>query len=236
MRHGRWTATLAMLALAGTAGCGDDDGGSDPVPQAVEGDVIFRDALDDNRNGWLEVPQTPFRGGVYVWNEVPSGNVASAPDKLSGKSLPPGVAVSATVEQREGAALRMVACRENGEDGTRHHSAYQLGIDGRQALIRLWYEAGQPPKVLARETLDQPNDTPVTITGRCMPAGDGAVALSLLVDGEVAVETTHDEPLPNGEVGLHAGARADTDAPPSLAWDDFVVREVRANDGGDAGT
>ena len=128
----------------------------------------------------------------------------------------------------------MIACRESGEDGTKDHAAYQLGIDGRQALIRIWYEVGQPPKVLARKPLDQPNGKAARLTARCVPAPDGAVALTLLVDGKPAVQTTHDAALPNGAVALHAGARGDTDAPPSLAWDDFVVREVRADDGEDA--
>jgi hypothetical protein len=231
MRHGRWTVALAILALGGTAGCDDDDGEGDAVPQGVDGAVIFRDALDDNRNGWLDLPQTPFRGGVWVWNELPTGHVGAAPNRLRGRRLPPGVAVGVRVEQRQGAALRMIACRESGEDGTHGHSAYQLGIDGRQALIRLWHEVGQPPIVLARKPLALPNGTTVAITGRCVPAGDGVMALTLLVDGKVAVQTRHDDALPNGEVALHASARADTDRPPSLAWDDFVVRAVRANDG-----
>jgi hypothetical protein len=189
--------------------------------------VIFRDALDNNRNGWLDVPQTPFRGGVYVWNGVPSHDVSSAPDKLAGRWLPPGVDVGVRVEQREGAALRAITCRETGEDGTTHHVAYQLGIDGRQALIRLWYEHGRPVEVLARKPLALPNGRAVALNARCLEAANGSVALTLRVDGKTAVQATDDKPLPNGGVALHAIARADTDAPPTLAWDDFVIRELR---------
>jgi hypothetical protein len=228
MRHARWTATLATLALAGgAAGCGGSDE-KRAIPQGTEGAVIFRDSLDDNGSGWLAVPQTPFRGGVYIWNDVPRGNVSSAPGKLLGKRLPPGVSVGVRVEQRQGAALRMIACRESGEDGTTHHAAYQLGVDGRQALIRLWHEKVQP-KVLARRALALPNGRAVALDARCLGRSDGAVALTLLVDGKMAVQATDDKPLPNGGVSLQATARGDTDGPPTIAWDDFVVRALRAN-------
>ena len=230
MRHARWAAALATLALAGSAAaCGGSGKQGGTIPQGVDGTVIFRDALDDNRNGWLHVPQTPFRSGVYVWNDVPQKfDVSSAPDTLIGKRLPSGVSVSVGVEQRQGAALRMIACRESGEDGTSHHVAYQLGVDGRQALIRLWHEHGQPPQVLAHKPLAVANGRAVTLNARCLEEGDGAVALTLRVDGRTTVQATDDHPLPDGDVALHAIARADTDRPPSLAWDDFVLRALRA--------
>ena len=227
MGHIRWTA-LATLALTGTvAACGGDDKKSDAVPQGVDGRVIFRDALDNNHNGWLQVRQTPFAGGVYVWKDVPTANVASAPDALAGKRLPPSVGVGVRVEQRQGAALRTIACRESGQDGTPHHVAYELGVDGRQALIRLWHEAGQPTKVLARKRLALANGKAVALNARCVQQSDGTVALTLRVDGKTAVQAMDDKPLPNGDIGLHAIARADTDGAPTLAWDDFVVRGLR---------
>jgi hypothetical protein len=213
------------LAVTAT-GCGGDKKG-EAIPQGVDGTVIFRDALDNNRNGWLQVPQTPFRGGVYVWNDVPFKEVGSAPDTLAGRRLPPGVDVGVRVEQREGAALRTITCRESGQNGTTHHVAYQLGVDGRQAIIRLWHEVGQPAKVLARKPLALPNGRTVALDARCLEQANGAVALTLRVDGKTAVQATDDKPLPNGDVALHAIARADTDAPPALAWDEFVVRALR---------
>jgi hypothetical protein len=198
------------------------------IPQGVGGHVIFSDPLDNNRNGWLEVHQTPFRGGTYLWIDVPRDNVASAPDKLAGKSLPSGVQIGVRVEQRQGAALRMIACRESGQDGTTKHAAYQLGVDGRQALIRLWHEVGQPAKVLARKPLTLPNGRVVALDARCLEESNGSVALTLRVDGKTVVQATDDGPLPNGEVALHATARSDTDRAPTLAWDDFVVRSLSA--------
>jgi hypothetical protein len=198
------------------------------IPQGVGGRVIFSDPLDKNRNGWLEVPQTPFRGGVYVWNDVPQGTVASAPDKLAGKPLPSSVEVGARVEQRQGAALRMVACRESGQDGTPKHAAYQLGVDGRQALIRLWHEIGQPPRILARKPLTLPNGRVVALDARCLEESSGAVALTLRIDGKTAVQAADNKPLPNGGVALDATARGDTSRPPTLAWDHFVVRSLSA--------
>jgi hypothetical protein len=229
LRHGRWAGAIATLALAGSAAaCGDDGKKSAAVPQGVDGQVIFRDALDNNRNGWLQVPQTPFRGGVYIWNDMPQQlDVASAPDTLRGKQLPPGVSVKVRVEQRQGAALRMIACRESGEDGTSHHVAYELGVDGRQALIRRWHEHGQPPQVLAHKPLSVANGNAVTLNARCLTLADGKVALTLRVDGKTAVQATDDHPLPDGGIALHAIARADTDQAPTLAWDDFGLRALR---------
>lgn len=228
MRRSRWTTTLATTAaLAGvTTGCG---GGKESaaIPQGVEGRVIFSDSLDDNHNGWLEVKQTPFRDGEYVWNGLPPDVVAeSAPDALAGKRLPSGVEVRVGVEQREGAALRMVACRESGEQGTGDHAAYQLGVDGRQALIRLWHEAGSPPKVLARRPLALPNGKAVALEARCLEQSDGSLALTLRVDGKSVLQATEDKPLPNGGVTIAATARADTDTKPTLAWNEFVVRSL----------
>jgi hypothetical protein len=61
----------------------------------------------------------------------------------------------------------------------------------------------------------------------CLEQSDGTVALTLRVDGKTAVQAMEDKPLPNGDIGLHAIARADTDGPPTLTWDDFVVRGLR---------
>jgi hypothetical protein len=224
MLNGRSRGALAALAVAGLAGCGG--GNHKAIPQGVDGAVIFRDALDDNHNGWLDAPQAPFRGGVWVWNDVPPANVSAAPDALRAKPLPAGVAVTVRVNQRRGAALRMVSCRESGANRTHQHAAYQLGIDGRQALIRLWREVGEPPQVLARKPLAIANGRTVTLNGRCVPQGSG-IALTLLVDGKVAAQSSQDKALANGDVGLHATARADTTVPPSLTWDDFAVRAVK---------
>ena len=81
--------------------------------------------------------------------------------------------------------------------------------------------------MLVRKPLALTNGRPVALDARGPEQANGSVALTLRVDGKTAVQATDDKPLPNGDVALHAIARADTDAPATLAWDDFVVRELR---------
>jgi hypothetical protein len=203
------------------ASCG---GSSKSIPAGADGPVVFRDSLADNHNGWIDVPQTPHRGGRWDWNDVP-GNAAvmAAPDALGRMKLPAAVSVAVNVEMRRGAALRVISCHEYGTAQT-FPGAYELGIDGRRALIRE-LKLNNPPRVLAAKTLPVPNGRRTHLVARCIPDG-GAVALTLLVDGKVVVQARAKHPLPNGVVGLHAFARPDSKGPADLTWDDFVVRRA----------
>jgi hypothetical protein len=202
------------------AGCG---GGSKAIPPGSDGTVVFTDSLADNHNGWIDVPQTPHRNGRWDWNDVPRNGGMASPDALPAARIPAGVSVAVGVEMRDGAALRVVSCHEFGP-ANEFGGAYELGIDGRRALIRENTEHN-PPLVLAVKNLPEPNGRHVVLEGRCVPDGK-AVALTLLVNGKVIVQARSTNPLPQGVVGLHAFSRPDSPGPADLTWDHFVVRRA----------
>jgi hypothetical protein len=218
---------LVAATLAG--GCG---GGKADAPPAVrEGAVIYRDALRDNRGGWfVEKGQMSFQGDRYLWRDIPTGVSPSAgPDALLERQIPTGLSVSVGVEVDKGAALRVIDCRELGPRDKPVQDWYELGIDGRQALIRRM-AADAPPRVLARRALDTPSGKRVRLTGQCVPDAHGRLVLVLEVDGRQVARASDAEPLPaardgiDGTLGIRAYARPDSPGPASIAWQDFEVR------------
>jgi hypothetical protein len=212
---------ISTAVAAAAAGCGD---GARSLPAGVDGKVVFQDALDDNRNGWLDHPLAPFRNGEWEWNDIPGAGPKIGPDALHGKE-PDAVSVSASVTMREGHAFRAVGCRfKDGPDG--FAQGYELGIDGRRGLVRK-FKQGSPVRVLARHDAAVADGREVQITGRCIPDGR-ALVLSLLVEGKVVVQVRDDEPFPRGDLSaLTATPQPGSAGIADLSWDDFVVREAR---------
>src|SRR5205807_10510982 len=133
----------------------------------------------------------------------PRGGAMASPDELPQAKVPTAVSVAVNVGMRQGAALRVISCHEYGP-ATTFGGAYELGIDGRRALIRE-LKLKNPPRVLAVKPLPVANGRRVRLVARCIPDGK-AVALTLLVDGKVVVQARAAHPLPAGIVGLHAFA------------------------------
>ena len=194
--------------------------------------MLFRDALDNNRSGWLPpMPGAFFRAGVYEWRPPPEGQEVAFPDAGVGRLAgAPGISISAVVTMRDGAALRGVTCRELGPAGAQAQDWYELGIDGRRALVRRVHQGGAP-KVLASASAPIANGRAVRITGQCVPDGDG-VLLVLRLDGREALRARDAHPLPatrdgvDGAASIFAYQRPDSDRPASLAWDDYVLRRA----------
>ena len=174
-----------------------------------------------------------FDGGRYQWRGL-SGDIspASASEKLLSQHIPEGLSVSANVAVSDGAALRVLACREVGPRDQKAQAWYELGIDGRQALIRRM-AADAPPKVLARAKQSVPNGKPVRLTGQCVPDAKGGLVLALRLDGKEVARARDAEPLPATQDGVEASpsirayARPDTPSPVNLAWTDFEVRSAK---------
>jgi hypothetical protein len=227
----RPTPILLVLAATLAAGCG---GGSDKPPSVKEGAVVYRDALRDNRGGWFvntEAGMT-FDRGSYRWDYVPARKSPVAlPDALLAHPIPKGLAVSVDVAVDKGEALRVVDCRELGPADGLPVDWYELGVDGRQALIRRMNRRS-PPKVLARTKLSIPAGKRVKLTAQCVPDGKGALVLALRVDGKPAVSARDTKPLPAtrdgvaGTPALRAYMRPDSPLPASVAWQDFEVRSA----------
>ena len=132
---------------------------------------------------------------------------------------------------RDGDALRVLVCREQGPRDKPPTDWYELGIDGRQALIRRM-AASAPPKVLAREKVGVPNGKRVRLTAECVPDADGGLVLALQVDGKEVARARDGKPLPASTGGLDATPslraypRPDSNTLADLAWDDFEVRKA----------
>jgi hypothetical protein len=225
------TCIAAVLAAGMATGCGGEEPAANAAgKQAIQpGAVFFEDALDDNANGWLEVDKlVHFDGGKYVWKQIPDGQGGgSGADKAFEDPAPDGLSISVDANVTRGAALRTVTCRELGTP-EELQDWYELGIDGRRALIRRMTVNG-PPKVLKAVDAPVENRRSVRITGHCVPDGKKLV-LALALDGREVARVTDNKPLPaardglRGTFGLHAYRRPDSDGPADMTWDAFDVR------------
>lgn len=225
------TAVAGLAALLLAAGCGSDEDNSrpaDPAASVRDARVLLTDAFDDNAARWLAVPKLVYmKGGEYVWLETPEGGGDSLPDTELDLDMPPGVTASIDVEMTAGAALRGLTCREaEMEDAGDRSDWYELGIDGRRALIRRMASAA-PPEVLASADLPVANAQRVRLTARCVPDGE-RLLLTLSVDGDEVVRAYDDEPVSGepGTVAVFGYARPDSDGPANMIWDDFELREA----------
>jgi len=237
MRLSTWSCAGSLAAAVLVAGCGggDDGGPAKRQPAVRVGPVVYRDALNDNRGGWL-VDRSHgfvFTDGRYEWGSLPQlpAGPAVESEAMLERGVPEGIAVSVAVAQDRGAALRALYCRARGPLDELPQESYELGVDGRQAIVRrISNEA--PPRVLARSKLSVPNGRRVRLTAQCVPDADGALNLALLVDGRAVARARDPEPLPavsDGRpttTGLRAYRRPDGPAEASLAWDDFEARSA----------
>ena len=223
--------TILMLAATVATGCGGSADKAAKAPAVHEGEVVYRDALRDNHGGWfLLKDQMSFHDGRYRWRDMPAGVSPSAgPEELLKQPIPKGLSVSVAVQVDKGAALRVIDCRELGPQDEPAQDWYELGIDGRQALIRRM-AGGAPPKVLARRKLETPNGRQVRLTGQCVPDTHNGLVLALKVDGRQVARARDAKPLPaargglDGMTSIRAYARPDSPGPASVAWQDFEVR------------
>jgi hypothetical protein len=234
MRHTDVRLVAALGAVCVVAGCGGGgDDGASKVTKVKEGPVVYSDALKDNQGGWaVNEGKMDFEGGHYQWlNLGPKTQPVSTPDRLLARHIPEGLTMSANVEVSEGAALRALACREIGPRDQEPRAWYELGIDGRQALIRR-LSLSAAPKVLARAKHSVPNGKAVRLTGHCVPDKQHGLVLALRVDGKQVVSARDDKPLPAVADGveatpsLRAYARPDTPSPADITWTDFEVRSA----------
>src|SRR3954451_4503124 len=176
-------SVLVIAALA--AGCGGDDNAG-KAPAVRDGAGVYRDALRDNHGGWVldKEKHFTFVDGAYQWRNIAGNNSPVVlPDKLLEHPIPQGLAVSVDVQVAKGEALRVVDCRELGPADGQPTDWYELGVDGRQAIIRR-IAKGAPPKVLARNGLSIPTGRRVRLTAHCVPDAKGNLVLALKVDGK----------------------------------------------------
>jgi hypothetical protein len=78
-----------------------------------------------------------------------------------------------------------------------------------------------PVQMLGEADVARP-DGPFELTARCVDE-DGVAQLTMLIDGDVVLEATHDEPLPEGFGALEVQAGPRGSAPSEVRWDEFTV-------------
>jgi hypothetical protein len=225
--------TILLLAATVATGCGGGGDKAAKAPAVRVGEVVYRDSLRDNHGGWFLVKdKMSFQGGRYQWRDIPAGISPSAGSgELLKRPIPKGLSVSVAVQVDKGAALRVIDCRELGPQDEPVQDWYELGIDGRQALIRRM-AADAPPKVLARRKLETPNGRQVRLTAQCVPDTHNGLVLALKVDGRQVARARDAKPLPaerDGVVGtpaIRAYRRPDSPGPASVAWQEFEVRSA----------
>jgi hypothetical protein len=219
-----------LMVVAVAAGLVSACGGGDTGGAVVDGAVVYRDTLLNNRDGWVVGRDAYYRDDGYHWDNVP-GWVVAGSDALLERDIPPGIAASVGVTQERGAALRAIVCRSSGPRDGDPQDWYELGIDGRRALIRRLAQHVQP-RVLARADAPVANGRRVRLTATCVPDADGGLVLTLRLDGREVVRARDGKPigatfdgLPT-MVELRAYPRPDTREPPNLVWKDFEVRRA----------
>jgi len=222
-----WRFVVIAVAAGLVSACGGGDKGG----AVIDGAVVYRDTLLNNRDGWVVGRDAYYRDDGYHWDNVPPFVVAGS-DALLERDIPPGVAVSVSVKQLRGAALRAISCRSSGpRDAEMPTNWYELGIDGRRALIRRMGQHVQP-RVLARAGMPVENGRRVRLTAACVPDADGGLVLTLRVNGRDVARARDRKPigatfdgLPT-PVELRAYPRPDTPPPANLVWSDFEVRRA----------
>jgi hypothetical protein len=216
------TVVLVSLLLVG---CGSQV----PTNPVRDGAVLYRDALRNNHGSWVVGGGAFFADGRYHWRRLGPG-VDAMPDALPRSQIPAGVATSVGLEVTEGAALSVLTCRTLGPVAAPPQDWYELGVDGRWAMIRRMAER-TPPRVLARAKVPVANGRHVRLTAACVDDGNGLV-LTLRLDGREVVRARDGDPLPPtrdglpGTVDLRAYPRPDSRGPASITWDDFEVRSA----------
>lgn len=222
-----WRFVVVAVAAGLVSACG----GGVPRGAVVDGSILYRDALVDNDDGWLDGGGASFRADGYHWHNLPAFAGAGS-DVLLERDIPPGVAVSVSVKQEQGAAMRSIVCRSSGpRDAEIPTDWYELGIDGRRALIRRMGQHVQP-RVLARADVPIENGRRVRLTGACVPDDDGGLVLTLRLDGREVARARDADPigatfdrLPT-LVELRVYPRPDAPPPANLVWSDFELRRA----------
>jgi hypothetical protein len=222
-----------FMVVAVAAGLVSACGGGDTRGAVIDGAVVYRDALLNNRDGWVVGRDAYYRDDGYHWDGVPVGAVAGS-DALLERDIPAGVAVSVGVKQTRGAALRAIVCRSSGPRDADPQDWYELGIDGRRALIRRLAPHVQP-RVLARADVPVENGRRVRLTAACVPDEDGGLVLTLRLDGREVVRARDGKPIAATFDGLptlvelRGYRRPDSPGRADLVWDDFELRGASLN-------
>ncbi len=219
----RWLipAAAAAVMVAVVAGvaltAGDEEG--DGESTTANSSVVFHDDFSDADGGW----ETLLDGmrveeGHQVWTLSPGRSQFLRPG-LDQQRLA-DTEVTAWVAATDPDSTLGVYCRKG---VTNQDFYYFFRVAPQGAVIGvLPQQSGAPAQQLAEAPdLARPSG-PFEITVRCVDEA-GVAQLTMLIDGDVVLEATHDEPLPAGYGALEVQAGGPGSADSEVRWDEFTI-------------
>ena len=204
---------VVSVAAALLIGSSDDDGS----PIASESGTAFEDSFDDDSGRWQTEREIRIEGGVQVWELSAGQRLHLRPLAAEERLL--DMETTAEVAGVDADSTVGVHCRKGAQNEDAYYF-FRLGPSGASIGV-LPPDQSTAGEVLADNDLARP-PAPFTMTARCVDV-DGRAVLSLLLDGEVVLEATHDEPLGPGFGALEVQAGAPGSDPSRVRWDAFAV-------------
>jgi hypothetical protein len=218
----RWllpaAAAVVLAVIVGVAVVsGGDDGDEQPSASSA---VVFQDDFSDESAPWESLLDgMRIEGGEMIWNITPAGQTEFLKPQTTEARLQDSE-VTATVVSADADSTVGLYCRK----GIGNQDAYYFFRLAPQGAVIgvLPPEADSPAVTLAEDPAYVRPDGPFELTARCVDEG-GAAQLTMLVDGAVVLEGTHDDPLRDGFGALEVTAGAPGSAASEVRWDDVTI-------------
>ena len=211
-------ATLVVVAVGAALLSRSSDDGSSIASGA---DVVFEDSFDDDAGRWQTEPEIRLVGGRQLWELGAGQRLHLRP--LAAEERLTDMETTAQVASTDPDSTLGVHCRKGAQNEDAYYF-FRLAPTGASIGV-LPLDTAAAGEVLATDADLRRPATPFTITARCVDVG-GRAELTLLVDDEVVLEATHDEPLGPGFGALEVQAGGPGSAPSQVAWEGFAVSSV----------
>jgi hypothetical protein len=220
-RRSLFAAAAALVAIAGIAAALlDRSSDDDRSPIASGTDVVFEDDFDDETGRWQTEEGIRIEGGQQVWQLGAGQRLHLRPLAAEQRLL--DMETTAEVSAVDMDSTVGVHCRKGAQNEDAYYF-FRLGPTAASIGV-LPLDQSAAGEVLATEDLPRP-PAPFTLTARCVDVS-GRAELSLLVDGDVVLEVTHDEPLGPGFGAIEVQAGAPGEDPSQIRWEGFAVSSI----------
>ena len=210
-------AAFVVVAIgAGLLARSADDGN----PIASGDDVVFEDAFDDEAGRWQTEREIRIEDGDQVWELAAGQRLHLRP--LANEERLLDMETTAEVAAVDTDSTVGVHCRKGAQNEDAYYF-FRLAPTGASIGV-LPLDQSAAGEVLATNDVVRPT-APFTLTARCVDVA-GQARLSLLLDGDVVLEATHDEPLGPGFGALEVQAGGPGSDPSQVRWEGFAVASL----------